>query len=341
MAKSKLRAGVIGCGAIAQHCHLPGYAKNPHVVLAAAADVDPARLEEVRPKFGVKSVYRDYRKMLDKEDLDLVSICTPNYLHADCTIAAAEHGCHILLEKPMALTMRDAKRMAEAARKNRVRMMLGFTHRFKRGNQEAKSLIDRGVIGKPFMVRIRFAHEGPSPGWAMSDWFYTPRKAGGGACLDMGIHAYDLCRYFLGPVTAVQADIKTLIKDIRVDDNAVLMFEFASGALGYVEVGWTSKPGFLGCEIYGTKGSIIVDYERGLDLVAGRAGADYAGGTQRRTLKLNVNEGGWAVEVTQFVDCIRTGKPFRAGIAEGISSLRVALAGYEASKTGRKVRIRE
>ena len=122
-------------------------------------------------------------------------------------------GCHLFCEKPIALSMKEAAAMAAPLKRNRVRMMTGFTHRFLAGNEKAKELLDAGAIGRPFMIRIRFAHEGPQPGWAMSDWFYNPRKAGGGACLDMGIHAYDLCEFYLGRVASVQANIRTIIED--------------------------------------------------------------------------------------------------------------------------------
>jgi len=337
MAK-KLKAAVIGCGAIAQHCHLKGYAAHPDVSLVAAADIAQARLEEAKAQFKVRNVYLHYEEMLEKETPDLVSVCTPNYLHVDCVLRAAERGCHVLCEKPMALTLEDAENMIAAVRTNDVRMMLGFTHRFLKGNQAAKQIIDKGSIGRPFMIRVRFAHEGPEPDWAMSEWFYVPQKAGGGACLDMGIHAIDLCQFYLGPVKSVQANIKTIVKDIQVDDNAVLLFEFTSGALGYVEAGWTSKPGFLGCEIYGTEGTLIVDYTHGLQLIHGRSSAAQVAKTgESEKIDVDVTAGGWDVEIEHFVDCIRNKTPFLAGPAEGLSSLRVALAGYESSKTGRKV----
>ena len=337
---SKFRVGVIGCGAIAQNCHLPGYAKCKDVSIEAAADIEPARLAEAQHRFGVKRVYRDYRRMLQKECLDIASVCTPNYLHADAAICAAEAGCHILCEKPIALSMKVAAAMAAAVKKNRVRMMLGFSHRFYAGNQKAKALIESGRIGKPFMIRVRFAHGGPQPGWAMSDWFYNARKAGGGACLDMGIHAYDLCEYLMGPVTAVQADIRTLVKKIDVDDNAILVFDFKSGAMGYVEVGWTSKPGFVGLEIYGTEGTIIADYYgAGLVNIAGSVSPSGKVGTTRKVLVKDYRKGGWSVEVREFIDALKTGKPFRAGIPEGIRSLKIALAGYKSAGTGKRVRV--
>lgn len=341
MAK-KLKAAVIGCGAVAQHCHLKGYAAHPEVTLVAAADVERARLEEAKSLFKVKNVHLDYDEMFESEELDLVSVCTPNYLHADCVVKAAQHGCHILCEKPMALTIEEAERMIAAVRENDVRMMLGFTHRFMSGNQKAKKLLDEGAIGRPFMLRVRFAHEGPEPDWAMSDWFYHPQKSGGGACLDMGVHAFDLSNYYFGQVKSVQANIKTLVKDIQVEDNAVLLFEFVSGALGYVEIGWTSKPGFSGCEIYGTKGTLLVDYRRGLQLIRGKSSAaEAAKAGESDMLDVDVTAGGWDVEVEHFVECIRGKKPFLAGPAEGLSALRIALAGYESSRTGRKVVIKE
>jgi len=101
--------------------------------------------------------------MIEKEDLDVVSVCTPNYLHADCAIRAADAGCHLLCEKPVALSMKEAAAMAAALRRNRVRMMTGFTHRFLAGNEKAKELLDAGAIGRPFMIRIALRTRVRSP----------------------------------------------------------------------------------------------------------------------------------------------------------------------------------
>lgn len=328
----RLKAGVIGCGAIAQHCHLPGYAKEKRVELAAAADPSPERRKEATEKFGAARTYADWREMLKNEELDVVSVCTPNFLHAEIVCAAADQGCHVFCEKPIAITMEQADRMKEALDRNGVRMMVGFTHRFFAGNRQAKELIESGGIGKPFMIRVRFAHGGPAPGWAMSDWFYDQKKAGGGASLDMGIHAIDLCRFLLAPIDKVAACVRTLIKDIEVDDNAVMVFELGTGALGYIEVGWTSKPGFSGAEVYGTEGSLIIDYRRGLELISGKASAGADSTTDSRIICRNVTEGGWDIEVKHLVDCLLDDTPFIAGYADGRAALAVALAAFEASR---------
>ena len=262
-----LTAAVIGCGAIAQNLHLPGYHKRADVGRIIGVDPEPARLDEVRAAFRVDATYADYRDLLARERPDVVSVCSPNVFHAEQAIAALQAGAHVLLEKPMALSLTEARAIAVAAEAAERSVMIGFSHRLYRGNQKVKALIEAGTIGAPFMVRVRFAHNGPFPGWAKSDWFYDPARAGGGALLDMGIHAIDLCQWFVGPITAVTALMATLRKPIQVDDNAVLALTFGENALGYIEVGWTSGPGFLGYEIYGDEGSIINDYTSLRDLL--------------------------------------------------------------------------
>ena len=263
--KVTYRVGVIGAGAIAQVCHLPGYQKAPNAELVAFADPSPARHKEMKRLFPQIGGYKDYTTMLGTERVDVVSVCAPNKYHAPATIAALEAGCHVLCEKPMATTLAEADRMIETARRVRKKLMIGFTHRLFSGPQRCKELMEQKAIGRPFMIRVRFAHGGPYPGWAKdANSFYDPKIAGGGALLDMGIHAIDLCLWLMGPVRSLLAKSATLIKKVEVEDNAVLVLVFQTGAFGYIEVGWTSKPGFTGFEVYGTKGSLVCDYHLSL-----------------------------------------------------------------------------
>ncbi|MCC6143299.1 MAG: Gfo/Idh/MocA family oxidoreductase, partial [Candidatus Hydrogenedentes bacterium] len=247
--KRRLRAGVVGAGAIAQACHLPGYANNAHVNLVAFADPVLAQHKETLAKYPGLQAYSDFYEMLDELELDVVSVCTPNAHHAAAAIHAMHAGAHVLCEKPMALTLEEADRMARVADATGKTLMIGFTHRLYSGPAKCHELLTQQAIGDVFMIRVRFAHGGPFPGWARSDWFYKPVQSGGGALLDMGIHAIDICQWLVGPITHVQARAATLVKPIAVDDNAVLIVEFSRGALGYIEVGWTSGPGFAGFEV--------------------------------------------------------------------------------------------
>jgi predicted dehydrogenase len=332
-----MRVGVIGAGAIAQACHLPGYAKNRHVELVAVADPTVARHKEVLAQYPSVAAYKTHRSMLGKEDLDVVSVCSPNVYHARHAIAALDAGCHVLCEKPMALSLGDADEMIAVAKRARRKLMIGFTHRLLSGNQKCKQLIKDRTLGKPFMMRARFAHGGPLPGWAKDRWFYNQRKAGGGAMLDMGIHAIDLCLWMMGPVKSVSANARTLVKKIPVDDNAVLSLEFASGALGYIEVGWTSQPGFIGTEIYGTKGSLINNYLTGLQLCSGKASAGTDDVTEWTMLDRKPATGGWPIEIDAWIDVVRGKERLTMTGATGRNALEVALAAYESSKTGRRI----
>ncbi|MCP4641940.1 MAG: Gfo/Idh/MocA family oxidoreductase, partial [bacterium] len=178
----KLKVAVIGGGAIAQGCHMPGYAKSKAADLAAFADPVAKRHKEVTQLFPGLRGYKDYKEMLKTEQPDVVSVCTPNKYHAECTIAALRAGCHVLCEKPMAATLKEADRMTAAASKARKKLMIGFTHRLFTGPMQCKELLRRKALGKPFMIRVRFAHGGPYPGWAKdAKSFYDPKIAIGGA----------------------------------------------------------------------------------------------------------------------------------------------------------------
>jgi UDP-N-acetylglucosamine 3-dehydrogenase len=337
------KAGVIGCGAIAQALHLPGYLRTPGVDVVAACDPVPQRLREAKALVGEGlRTYADYREMLTAERLDVVSVATPNKFHAEQTVAALRAGAHVILEKPAALSMREIERIRQAMQRSGRLVVVGFSHRHYRGNQRIRKLIQQGAIGEPFMIRIRFAHRGPSPGWAKSDWFYNPELAGGGALLDMGIHAIDQCHWLLGPIRGVQARTATLRKDIAVEDNAILLLEFERPrALGYIEIGWTSPAGFVGLEIMGDKGCLRQDNAGATTLTTGKITPN---AKKRPKLKTRVidptpGKGGWATEVTTIVKALRQGLDLDCGIEAGAASLAVALAAYKSAKTGRRVSI--
>jgi predicted dehydrogenase len=335
----KHRIGVIGAGAIAQALHIPGYAAAAHCELAAIADPSPARLREVRDK-GWKFLreYRDYRDLLANEKPDAVSICTPNQFHAEIAIACLKAGADLLLEKPMALTNKEAQAIARTAQATGRRIMVGFSHRFNELNLAAKKALDSGKIGKPFMIRVRFAHTGPIPGWAKSDWFYKPELSGGGALMDMAVHAFDIAQWFISPATSVYAQTATLRKKIPVDDNVVAVLEFGESCMGYIECGWTSPAGFSGIEIMGDKGAICSDYTANrTTLTVQTTTASGTGKAKTTVLADHPKSGAWQNEMTYFTKQLATGKPFQPGIEAGLLTTRLVVAAYKSSQTGRKI----
>lgn len=343
----KLSVGIIGTGSVG-NAHLTGYAADQkNVAITAICDINQTRLDEMGEKFGVPPAnrYRDYKKMLANQQLDAVSVCVPNKFHFAAAAAVIENDINILLEKPIVLTMDEARQLGHLLKEHPVKFMVAFSHRFFLANVAAKKLLEKGAIGKPYMIRARYAHTGPYPGWAQSDWFYKKNIAGGGAMLDMGIHAIDICQYFIGPIESVQADVKTLRKKIQVDDNALVLVDFgkAAGCLGYIDVSWTSPSGFSGVEIFGDKGSILLPLGHEGTISRGTTRPD--GTVTLKEEKLTGFNGfeHWPMQMDQFIKFGLGRKTVCSipGFEDGRSALAVALAAFESSTTGRRTKVKK
>jgi len=334
---SRPRIGIIGCGAIAQRCHIPGYLANGCDVVAIA-DPRAGLAEELRAaKLPVPAIHLGHREMLAAGPLDAVSICTPNSLHAPIFLDCAGTVPVVLCEKPIALSLAEADAMRAAAARHGTRVMVGFTHRFNPRVLAARQALRDGAIGKPHFVRIRFAHNGPIPGWARTDWFYDPVLAGGGALLDMAIHAFDLVNWLLMPPRAVSARIATLRKPIRVDDNAIAILELGDGCLASVEAGWTSPAGFCGIELIGDAGSLTVDYNAPAPVLhAGERTPDGANAMHRRELAIPPGDA-WGDEMAYFVRGLAGSAAYEPDLDDGRRALAVALAAATSSREGRRV----
>ncbi len=270
----KLKIGIVGAGAITKY-HIRGYQLSEYAEVVAIADIDKNKAEE-RAKnsvissdgtsklesvaINIPNIYADYKEMLQSEDLDAVSICLPNYLHEDATIYAAEHGCHVLCEKPMTASIDSADRMIEACKNNNVKLMVEFPLRFNLAMVKIKELLSNEVIGKIFSVRTKWAHGGPENWSPTGKWFFEKGKSRGGALLDLGVHNIDALRWMIGEVKCVTSLVRTLVKNIEVEDNVASLLEFENRAIGVVECSWSSTPDMMGFEICGTKGRIIYGY---------------------------------------------------------------------------------
>ncbi len=340
---SKLKVGVIGTGSIG-NAHMEGYSlRNDDVEIYALCDLNQTRLDEMGEKFNVPKErrYTDYKELLKKEKLDMISVCTWNCYHYEVANACINAGVPTLCEKPMTIDIEDARKLAELGKSSDVKNMVAFSHRFGRPNLAAKKVLEAGTIGKPFMVRIRFAHSGPYPGWAQSDWFYDPKRAGYGALMDMGIHALDLMYFFIGPIKRITAMMGTLRKDIEIEDNAIMVCDFGpeKKCMGYIECGWTSKPGFTGTEIYCDDGTMILDATTGeYELIHGSLDPSYNVDIVRDKMEIESGIDGWNYQISAWVDYV-AGKPncyprtiptFEDGYRSVVAGLKAA----EASKTG-------
>lgn len=196
MDKRKLRVGVVGCGGIAEIAHMPIYAKlSDKVHLAAVADKDLDQAVLYQKRYGAEHVYTNVSEMFEKEELDAVSICTWNVTHARFAIEALEAGCHVLCEKPPAVTVNEAVQMKNAAEKSGKILMYGFHYRYAPEVELLKKYIDAGELGNVYAAKALFLRRRGIPGWGV---FTNRELQGGGPLIDLGVHALDTVLHLMG-----------------------------------------------------------------------------------------------------------------------------------------------
>lgn len=256
----KIRFGICGAGAVAYE-NTSLLSMNPNVELISVTSRTEEHAKEFAEKFKMKSHYTDYREMLEKENLDAVAICTPNYLHAEMAIAAVEAGKHIFCEKPMTTTLEDANSIINAVKKAKIKFMYAAHQRFFTGFQILKKIIETEILGRISFIRARFTHQGPYTTWkakSKEKWFFDKEKAGGGALLDLGIHHIDTLLWLFGEISDIQgASLGTFYQDTSWEDVASVVFKFQSGIIGELEASWCALPSNI-IEVHGFNGFLNI-----------------------------------------------------------------------------------
>ncbi len=333
---STLKVGVIGCGSIAKFRHLPEYYANKKVEIVAVCDIVADRCEKMATQYSAKA-FTDYKEVLKLEEIDAISVCLPNYLHAPVSIDALNAGKHVLCEKPMATSKNEAVAMINAANINEKTLMIAHNQRFVASHQTAKQIIDSGKLGKIHSFKTTFGHPGPEA-WSVDgadSWFFNKEQAFIGAMGDLGVHKSDLMRYLLGEFTEVGAFIETTAKkNTEVDDNAVCILRTESGIIGTLTASWAYVSGDDNSTvIYGENGTLRLEADPDYSLIE-----EYRDGKviHHKLDKIQTNEDGGQINshvIDHFVECILENKePLITG-EEGLKSLKVILAALESQET--------
>jgi predicted dehydrogenase len=193
-AKKKLRVGLIGAGGIAG-THTDLYKKFDDVEVVAACDVNPEGLRKFGEKYAITELFASWKDMLAKVELDAVSVCTPNGLHCEPTVDALGAGCHVLVEKPLAMNATEGQQMVDAAKKAGKHLVIGFQHRFEGKTKVIRRAFDEGVFGKVLFVRVQALRRRGIPNWGV---FGRKELQGGGPLIDIGVHALEMAHYAVG-----------------------------------------------------------------------------------------------------------------------------------------------
>lgn len=253
----KVKFAVVGCGGISSS-HFIGIERAPEAELAAVCDVNGKRAEEYGVKFGVRA-YSDYERLLADPNIDVVCLCTPSGMHADQTIQAAEAGKHVVCEKPMAIRLQDAERMIEACDVFGVKLATIFPRRMSPSSLFVKKLLDEGKLGKLSLCSgyVKFYRD--QAYYDSAGWRGTWAMDGGGAMMNQGIHTIDLLQWLAGPVESLHGYARNVLRNIEVEDTAVVSLQFKSGALGSIEATTTAyKQPDHRIVLHGDKGTIVL-----------------------------------------------------------------------------------
>lgn len=258
---SQINIAIVGLGRLGSlYVEYLSY-QIPKANVVAIVDADEKKATETADDFGINHWFSDYRDMLEMDDLQAVVIASPTSTHRDIVIDSAEKGLMIFCEKPLSISLEEANEMKNAVEKHGVFFHMGFMRRFDSGYAAAKIRILEGEIGDPIVFKAT-SRDPERPSLEFAD----PRKSGG-LFLDMGIHDFDLARWFMGDVSEVYSIGNRLkypeMKSINEIDNAITNLTFQSGSLGSVDMSRSGIYGYdIKTEVLGTEGSIQIGYLR-------------------------------------------------------------------------------
>ena len=251
------RTGIIGAGLIAE-THAKALKELNEAELTGICDNGSGRASELASKYNCKT-WHDYKKLITSGDVDVIIIASPSGVHMEPAVLAAEHGIHVLCEKPLEITLERTDRMIQAHKKSNTYLGGIFNFRFDEPVHLIKKAIEKGRFGRITYAGV-FVPWWRSEKYYAGNWHGTKNLDGGGALMNQSIHMVDLLQYLMGPVRSVKSYTDTLEHEIETEDTAVAIFQFSSKALGMLHGTTTAYPGHpRRLEIMGTKGTVVME----------------------------------------------------------------------------------
>jgi len=348
-----LRVGIVGLG-IGRH-HLRAYQQIPGVEIVAVADMNPDRLQEFGAANSIPNLYEDYKPLVARDDLDIVNVCTPNFLHAPIAIAAMESGKHVLCEKPLASTLADAEAMVAAAERTGRALQVTFNHRQRGDVLALKAMMDEGRLGRIYHAKAWWLRRNGIPG--MGSWFTKKEMAGGGPLIDLGVHMLDMALFLMGEPRAksvsgaVYAELgprgrggsgmqkQQVGGGYEVEDLASAFIRMEDHATLLLETSWATyraNNDEYGVTLYGTEGGAeirVINYVPDNTLTVF---VDVAG----TPVDIHPHPGkgeGHLVILRDFVAMIRSSDWAGCVGREGLARTRIIDACYRSAREGREI----
>jgi predicted dehydrogenase len=323
------RVAIIGCGLIGGK---RARALGPHA-LVAVADTDIERAKRLATGYpSCTTVESDWRKVADRDDVDVVIVSTTNDVLAPTTLAAVRAGKHVLVEKPAARNVTELAPVADAAHAAGVTVKVGFNHRFHPAIAKAKEIFDSGAVGPLMFIRGRYGHGGRLG--MEKEWRGNPQIAGGGEMLDQGVHLIDLSRWFAGDFVDVKGTIGTFFWDMPVEDNGFACLTTAAGQVAWLHASCTEWKNLFSLEIYGKHGKLHVEGlggSYGVERLSYYKMLPQMGPPDTTIYEYPGEDRSWHVEFAYFIDCIEHRRRPSGDLHDALAALEVVEQLYRQS----------
>jgi len=350
MHERTLGFAIVGCGVIAPF-HARAISDLPNARLVAVMDLHEERAAQRGAEFGVEHS-TDLEDVLRRPDVDVVCVCVPSGRHAEVGVRAAGAGKHLVVEKPIDVTLQAADRLIAACRASGVQLTVISQHRYDLGVRRLRELLDSGRLGRPILGDAVIKWYRTQEYYDSGGWRGTWALDGGGCLMNQGVHYVDLLQWMMGPVDSVSARFSTAAHEIEVEDVVVAALRFRSGALGSLEASTAVYPGLPErLEVTGTGGTVIVEAgslrvcelkdEKGETSPYGgklRPAAPPGGGTGSAD-PAAISHYGHREQIREFVAAVTTGREPMLSGEEGRKPLEIILAVYESARTGQVVQL--
>ena len=346
MANKKIRVAVIGVGGIGTGAHIPAYQRNKDAELVALVDADERKLKKAAKKFRIKNYYKSFDDLLQNQDIDAVSICTPPKTHAEIALKAFANDIHVLCEKPMASNADDGKKMYDVSRRKEKLLMVGFNLRFTPNYERAHRQVSNGRLGHIYLVECDNLSANPLLSYSKSPWFFDP-ESGGGVLLDKGPHVLDLINFVFDDFPIAVSAFSSNYFGCSVEDSCICALEYSGSRTGIGKMSWLSSQYVERLTVHGTGQSIFASPDMYLEenatdfphISRWREASEslirlkFPNFSFRQSAKVNA----FQMEIDHFVNLIQSNHCSSPTALSGLNGLITIDAAKKSMETGNKI----
>jgi predicted dehydrogenase len=331
---------------------LDAYLANPSVEVVAICDANSTLRATVQREHQIERGFGDLESLLAFDNLDAVSICTPNHLHEPMAVAALAAGKHVLCEKPLATTLEQGERIAAAARASDRVFMIGFSRRYREDSRAVKAIVDAGELGQIYHAHTGWLRRRWNP--SVRGWFLSKQHSGGGPLIDLGVHMLDLALWFMGNPRAISVSGSVAYQfgerigggiPVDVEDLASAFIRLENGATILLEASWYSYSGtgdHVFTRLLGSHGGAKLEIGANppvppVEIYLDRGDVPLVATPTQSTA--DVIRSQFANEIAEFIAAIQSRRTSAASVEQGLEILRILDAIYRSAEAGAEVRL--